>query len=339
MSEVQMIYINQSRALTVAKRNLSIESAELEILKRKALVNNEAIRKKYTTAKERESAVDEMYEENNKRISELENDVADFQNVLATIRTHIQLLRARNSDIKTQARLTELQILKLNILPTDDPAIKEYAKTLGDLSKLEEEIDLNNVESLAEDKEPEDIVSDNIDADIVDVIGNSTEEKAPETNKLGQVQSAIKDIDLDGVSAGAFISEKPESSEDIDMSSLLSGLDDLPEVSIPDAPTTVEAIEELSSVTTSIITEEEENPGENGDSISDILNVLNEDDNLSEKEVQTPSNASETKVGEKTDFKEEKNSEKVQGTKEPIKEDSASASESGIDLDDLLENL
>jgi hypothetical protein len=339
MSEVQMIYINQSRALTVAKRNLSIESAELEILKRKALVNNEAIRKKYTTAKERESAVDEMYEENNKRISELENDVADFQNVLATIRTHIQLLRARNSDIKTQARLTELQILKLNILPTDDPAIKEYAKTLGDLSKLEEEIDLNNVESLAEDKEPEEIVSDNIDADIVDVIGGNTEEKAPETNKLGQVQSATEDIDLEGVAVVVNTTENPESSEDIDMSSLLGGLDELPGVSILEVSTAVDTKEELSSDITSIVSEDEENPGEEGDSISDILNVLNEDDDLSEKKVQTPSNASETKVGVKANSKEEKTSEKVQSKKEPIKEDSASASESGIDLDDLLKNL
>jgi len=348
MSEVQMIYINQSRALTVSKRNLSIESAELEILKRKALVNNEAIRKKYTTAKEREAAVDEMYEENNKRISELENDVADFQNVLATIRTHIQLLRARNSDIKTQARLTELQILKLNILPTDDPAIREYAKTLGDLSKLEEklddEIDLTNIESLVEDKIPEEIISDNIDADIIDVIGGSAEENAPETNKLGQVQSTAETIEIEGFSDDNT-SGKPEPSDDIDMLSLMDGLDDLPGVSTLKASTAVEAEEEESStVATSIATEDEDNSDEEGDSISDILSVLDEDGSLLQEDVKAPSNASETEVGVVVEPKEDKPSEKTEqakakGKKEPVKEDSASVSDTGIDLDDLLENL
>jgi len=348
MSEVQMVYINQSRALTVAKRNLSIEKAELEILKRKALVNNEAIRKKYTTAKEREAAVDEMYEDNNQRISELENDVADFQNVLATIRTHIQLLRARNSDIKTQARLTELQILKLNILPTDDPTIKEYARSLGELSKLEEkldeEIDLDNVETVEESTKPEDIISDNIDADIIDVIGSSAEENAPETNKLGQVQSTAEDIEIEGLS-DVSASGKSEPSEDIDMSPLMDGLDDLPGVSTLKASTAVEVEEEESStVATSIATEDEEDSGEKGDSISDILSVLDEDGGLSQEDVKTSSDASETKAEVVAEPKKEKASEKTaptksQSTKEPVKEDSASVSDSGIDLDDLLENL
>lgn len=348
MSEVQMVYINQSRALTVAKRNLSIEKAELEILKRKALVNNEAIRKKYTTAKEREAAVDEMYEDNNQRISELENDVADFQNVLATIRTHIQLLRARNSDIKTQARLTELQILKLNILPTDDPTIKEYARSLGELSKLEEkldeEIDLDNVETVEESTKPEDIISDNIDADIIDVIGSSAEENAPETNKLGQVQSTAEDIEIEGLS-DVSASGKSEPSEDIDVSSLVDGLDDLPGVSTLKASTAVEVEEEESStVATSIVTEDEEDSGEKGDSISDILSVLDEDGGLSQEDVKTSSDASETKAEVVAEPKKEKASEKTaptksQSKKEPVKEDSASVSDSGIDLDDLLENL
>lgn len=348
MSEVQMIYINQSRALTVAKRNLSIESAELEILKRKALVNNEAIRKKYTTAKERESAVDEMYEDNNKKINELENDVADFQNVLAVIRTHIQLLRARNSDIKTQARLTELQILKLNILPTDDPTIKEYAKSLGELSKLEEkldeEIDLDNLDSVVEDKKPEEIIPDNIDEDIIDVIGSSAEENAPETNKLGQVQSTSENVEIEGFS-DVSASEKSEPSEDIDMSSLMDGLDDLPGVSTLKASTAVEVEgEEFSTVATSIATEDEEDPSEKGDSISDILNVLDEEDGLPQEDVKAPSDASETKAGVVAKPKEEKSSEKSaptksQSKKEPVKEDSASVSDTGIDLDDLLENL
>jgi len=349
MSEVQMLYINQSRALTVAKRNLSIESAELEILKRKALVNNETIRKKYTTAKERESAVDEMYEDNNKKISELENDVSDFQNVLAVIRTHVQLLRARNSDIKTQARLTELQILKLNILPTDDPTIREYARSLGELSKLEEkldeEIDLDNVETSEEAKKPEDIISDNIDMDIVDVIGGSAEENDPETNKLGQVQSTSEEnIEIEGFS-DVSASEKSESSEDIDMSSLMDGLDDLPGVSTLKTSMAVEVEEEESStVVTSIATEDEENHGEEGDSISDILSVLDEDGGLLQEDVKAPSNASETEVGAVAEPKEEKASKKAaptksQSKKEPVKEDLASVSDTGIDLDDLLENL
>lgn len=209
LGDVQKLFINSNRNYTLIRRNLNIDKSELEILKRKALTSNEKIRK-LPSVKEREAAVDDLYEDKHREIAENEEMLNDYQNLLSALRAQIQLLRSKNSDLKTMARMTELNITKLNNLPVDHADIRDFAKDLDNIKEVTDEIDVEDfsetVESSAEEvdtSEEDEIEVDNIDIDIEnaeiedDLVDDSAPEQNAGTNKPdGSVGNAVE-VDLD----------------------------------------------------------------------------------------------------------------------------------------------
>lgn len=151
--KIEKFYIEVTEELDDKERLLRNMKTTVEIKKRQALIGNDAI-KKLPTGKEREAAVDDLFEDNIKELLTLENDVASL-NHLETIIRHVQSnLNRTNANVRMLAKLMEQQINRLNVGLPSDPETKDLLQGLGEVEKLEDEMDLDDVESSTESVMP-----------------------------------------------------------------------------------------------------------------------------------------------------------------------------------------
>lgn len=375
LGQVQKLFINSNRNFTLIRRNMNIDKSELEILKRKALTSNEKIRK-LPSVKEREAAVDDIYEDKHREIAENEEKINDYQNLLSALRSQIQLLRSKNSDLKTMARMTELNITKLNNLPIDHADIRDFAKDLASIKEVTEEIDVEDfdetVESSAEEidtSEDENLDPDNIDIDNAEIEDELVDGGAPErnagTNKpdgsVGNTaeKESNKDDDLDmDFSIDDLETGSPEESpgdesssdqngEQVDgMGEEESSVDDI----LDEFGSSEDGEDELGhpeedrdeapkGVRISESDDSEANDDLDANSLGDRdIEVSDVDDSEDMLDIDLDEPGSDNSG---TPEKEEKSSKLKSNKKaqKPVEEDDASVSTDGIDVDDLLDSL
>lgn len=147
--KVERYFIEVTRDLAVSERLYTTEKLNVNTL-RMSILTNDARIKKLPTGKEREAAADEMLENNYRELLKLENDVNDLKSILSAIRQKQSTLKSLNADIKSLQKLMEQQVNRLNIGHPDDPDVKELSKAFSEIDKLEEEFDLDDVESSVE---------------------------------------------------------------------------------------------------------------------------------------------------------------------------------------------
>lgn len=153
--KVERFFIEVTRDLAVAERMYTVEKLNINTL-RMSILTNDARIKKLPTGKEREAAADEMLEKNYHDLLKLENDVNDLKSILSAIRQKQSTLKSTNADVKSLQKLMEQQINRLNIGHPDDPDVKNLAKAFSDIEKLEEEFELDDVESSVEISQSDD---------------------------------------------------------------------------------------------------------------------------------------------------------------------------------------
>jgi len=346
LGQVQKIFIKSNRSYTVIRRNLNIDKSELEILKRKALTSSEKI-KKLPSIKEREAAVDDLYEDKHRAIAEAEEKINDYQNLLSALRAQIQLLRSKNSDLKTMARMTELNITKLNNLPIDHADIKDFANDLADIKEVTDEIDVEDfdetVESSAEEidkteDEDLDIDIDNIDTEDAEIGDDLLSDSAPEqkagTNKPdGSVGNATEedsieaDLDVDLSIDDSDSSSGDESSSDQN-GEQVDGMDEVEEDSVDDILDEFGSDEDTDS--------NSEGESQDRDEAQQRVRMSNDSESDSEDMLDIDLDESDLDNSAEEGNDDPSSSEKAQ---EPVNEDEASVSTEGIDVDDLLDSL
>jgi len=192
--KVEKFYIEVTRELANAQKAFGIEKLNLSMLRNNMLTNNEKV-KNLPTGKEREAAVDEILENNHKNLLKLQNDVNDLTSVLSAIKQKQVTLKNNNYDIKSLLKLMEQQINQLNIGHPDDPDVKELANSFSEIDKMEEEFELEDVESSVDDdlqsEDSDDILNpeeseDSIVIDeAVEKISTEDFDSIEETNVLG----------------------------------------------------------------------------------------------------------------------------------------------------------
>lgn len=208
--KIEKHLIEATREFSTAQRMFRIEQLDMEVKKRQALINNEKI-KKMPTGKEREAAVDDLFEAEHRRLLELENDVCAFQDLISSIKTVQYNLKGTNSDIKMLLRLMEQQVQRMNIGTAEDPEVKGLASAFAEASAMENELDAENVESSTEfiGSEPSEKTSSESEAGtpLVDTPATDSEGETPDSSS---VDSFLID---DSSDFGSEDTEEPEITE------------------------------------------------------------------------------------------------------------------------------
>lgn len=253
--KTERFFIEVTRDLATAERMFKTDKLDFEMLKRSTLINNEKI-KKIPTGKEREAAVDEFLESNHKSLLKLENDVNDLQSILSAIKQKQATLKSTNADIKSLAKLMEQQINRLNIGHPDDPDVKELAATFSEIDKLEEEIELEDVESSVEIAQPDD--SENSE----DLLEDS--DVSVEFDTDGAVEELVDSTKL------SVLEKSDVPGDKLDLESQKTA------IKSEDGQGTNGVVEKSSKVTPVI--EEVQNSDVNGDIEDELASFLTEDD-------------------------------------------------------------
>jgi hypothetical protein len=137
-----------------AKRHYKLEKFNFDARKRQALTNNEKI-KKLPTGKEREAAVEELFEDDLRKLVDLENEVNSLKDLLEAIEMVQNNIKSTSTDIRMLARVMEQQINRLNIGTKEDPEMASINAMYSNLDKqmkedLDKEMNLDDVESSTE---------------------------------------------------------------------------------------------------------------------------------------------------------------------------------------------
>lgn len=308
----QKLYLEIERALTVAQRALYIESSQYNDQKKRVLTENEKI-KKFPTIKEREAAVEEMFSDTLKRIAEFENDVMELERVENTIKSHQKFLRDVNANIKTQQRTMDVQLMRLNIVPRDHPDVVDLTEAMDAVDAMEKDMD-SEVESSEETVELDKNITELSDDVVVEEKGgqnNPTEVPSP--------TSEVIDDDIIVMMDDGEVEEKGGQT----------------------SPTEVPSSSEKTEESIGVVEETPVSKSIQGDvDVSDLLEGLDEPDPDKESDPDSLANSvafdpDSTTLGEAVVTDSVENSE--EGV--VVTEDSASISESGIDIDGLLESL
>jgi len=197
MHKVEKHAIESTREMSGKDKEYRLEKSKIEIKKREILTSNESV-KKLPTGKERESAAEELLEDDYKNLLELETRLNELKNLLTAIKLVQQNLKGTNSDIKMLMKLMEQQINRLNIGLPDDPEMASLNKTFAEIDEMEEEMTLDDVESSEESIDSEDGQED-------------AEEETPEDTS---------DAD-DQVSEESSVKSDSDDEEDLDIASFL----------------------------------------------------------------------------------------------------------------------
>ncbi len=316
-AKVDRHFCDIKRELTVRERMFRVDRLNISIRKRQTLINNESI-KKLPTGKEREAAVDELLEDDYQRLLLVENEVAALRDLLDSVKTIQFDLKATNSDIKALIRLMENQI-RLNIGSPEDTDVKELYEGLSEVSELEEEMTLDDVESSEE----------SLESETPSESAPGTQETAtPEADSESQTDEDIVASFLDDDDSITDI-ESP-SEEDPVSTPTEEAVEVPPKEGIPDTPTVEEPTTAPASSDLDL------------DALGiDIDESVTSTETSTEEPTEKPTVTSEellvsTEVSTEAEIPTESEPEKVQA--EPPKETSTETT-TDIDINDILTSL
>jgi hypothetical protein len=152
--KVEKHYLAVKQELSQIRRLFKIEKFNFDARKRQALSNNEKI-KKLPTGKERESACEELFEEDLRKILNLENDFNDLKDLMDAIVMVQGNLKNFAADIRVQLKVMENQVNRLNIGTREDPDVAELHRSLAEIDELEKEMTADDVDSSSESVQEE----------------------------------------------------------------------------------------------------------------------------------------------------------------------------------------
>lgn len=144
---------NVTRELTNYEIRRNIVEEEITNKKRNELTNNDELRKKYGTGKEREIAVEMMLKDNLTERSSLDRHILNLENLLTVVKTKYSNISKKAASVKDQfRRMTDL-VTSGGVPMTPDKDTALLLKTLKDVEVLEDrakEFDEENVGEIEE---------------------------------------------------------------------------------------------------------------------------------------------------------------------------------------------
>jgi len=225
--KVEKHYLAVKQELSQIRRFFKIEKFNFDARKRQALSNNEKI-KKLPTGKERESACEELFEEDLRKILNLENDFNDLKDLMDAIVMVQGNLKNFAADIRVQLKVMENQVNRLNIGTREDPDVAELHRSLAEIDELEKEMTADDVDSSSESVQEEPI-DELITAEVT---GEDTSSVADQ----GPVEQSVEDDTLSSFLVDdSSVEEELESNqeEDVSVSEEFTLDEDADAVSIP----------------------------------------------------------------------------------------------------------
>lgn len=227
--KVDKYSLEVTQALGTVRRLYKIEKFNFDSKKRQALTNNEKI-KKIPTGKERESAVEELLEDDLRKILDLENEIDALKDLMGAIKTVQDNIKETSSGVRVLMRTMESQINRLSIGTKDDADVAHLHKSLADLDRLEEEMTAEDVEVAVESTS--DGSGDEVSVGDHKTVPEETSQETP----AGTVDKAASEDD----SIDSFLIDDSEDTEDRVSEEELSETvvdEDAPADTVAEAPT------------------------------------------------------------------------------------------------------
>jgi len=364
LDKLDKMITNVTRELTNYEIRRSIVDEGIENKKRNELTNNKDLRKQYPTAKEREIAVEMMLKEDLAERCSLDRHILGLENLLSVIKTKYSSISKKTGNVKDQfRRMGDLvRAGGVSMAPDKDTAL--LMQTLADVERREKEFDIDNVEEAEENvgQDSEDDISvpeaveslstqgslnenlDEIEIDISvttpspvthtepDAITETSEDVVLSSSNEGNNESdSLVLTGQDDVSSGEEASSEEEEGSELDMDTILDGLDtEEGSETISEEESAVaepEESEEAEAATPSTISEEE---GDEGLILEDIFSS---DDAAVTDE---PANKKPGQ-GEPTSKEKSKKKEVPKAKVPPAKSDNTVSGD--VDIDNILDTL
>jgi len=200
--KVDKYSLEVTQALGSVRRLYKIEKFNFDSKKRQALTNNEKI-KRIPTGKERESAVEELLENDLRKILDLENEIDALKDLMGAIKTVQDNIKETSSGVRVLMRTMETQVNRLSVGTKEDADVSHFQKDLADLDKLEGEMTSDDVESATES------TSDDSGDEVSEGAHKTSPEETSQETPVGAVEKATTEDD----SIDSFLVDDSEDTE------------------------------------------------------------------------------------------------------------------------------
>jgi hypothetical protein len=194
LDKIDRMITNVTQELTNYEIRRSIIEEEISNKKRNELTNNQELLKKYSTGKERETAVEMMLTNSMAEQCKLDRHILALENLLSVLKTKYSILNSKKASVKDQFRRMADQVKAggISMAPDKDTAL--LMKTLQDVEKREKEFETENVDEATEYIEP-------------DQNGGPSETDAQQSNpEPGSQSGDLVDIDIDSIQVDVPVS-------------------------------------------------------------------------------------------------------------------------------------
>jgi hypothetical protein len=343
------------RELTNYEIRHSVVEEEINNKKRNEFANNQEILKRYSTGRERESAIELLIKDSMSEFSKLNRKILALRNLSGLIKTKQSIIIKKMRNIQDQSRMMS-DLLKINVPLPDDKDTALLTKALGGVEALERSLDAEEVEDARETQEQSDLIeeiteessisidlneSESLNAsitetestpsDVTEQVSKNTASSEVDTSDLDlgntDPQSSTE-VELDSTptdkESETLSDETPEENEEseLDMDTVLDGLDP---INSSEEGTTVEIEPESSDAVV--------NEGSEDTLLEDIISG---DDTVVTDKPAKKSGQGEPSSKDKKSKKESKATEKP--PEKVLKEDNATAP-GDVNIDNILDDL
>jgi hypothetical protein len=343
------------RELTNYEIRHSVVEEEINNKKRNEFANNQEILKRYSTGRERESAIELLIKDSMSEFSKLNRKILALRNLSGLIKTKQSIIIKKMRNIQDQSRMMS-DLLKINVPLPDDKDTALLTKALGGVEALERSLDAEEIEDAKESIEQSDIIgeitedntsidlneseslevsltnTDPMPSDVTKQVSSTTSSEVDTSdldlgNTASQSSTEIeldsKPTDEESEALSDETSEETEESE-LDMDTVLDGLDP---VSNPEEGTAVENEPESSDA---VVIE--------GNEDTTLEDIISGDDTVVTEKPAKKSGQREPSSKDNKSKKESVSTKKPSEDKKVLKEDNATAP-GDVDIGTILDDL
>lgn len=345
------------RELTNYEIRQSIVEEEINNKKRNEFANNQELLKKYATGKERESAIELLMKDSMAEFNKLNRKILALRSLSGLIKTKQSIIIKKMRSIQDQFKMMS-DLLRVNVPLPEDKDTAKLMKALGNVEELERNIEAEEATESIEQNDDITVGSKGNTDIVLESDSMPSDVTVQESKVSSSTEVDISDLDLGNTdSKGSSVvepnsaspeeesktsnGENPEDDgdSDLDMDTVLDGLDDMPEGDAPfdidSGPTDNASAVDAEVVESTNVSSEKDTSVEIDQSPAEIVDESSEntilEDILSEN-VPVVTDKPAKKPGQGEPSSKEKNPKTV------LKEDTATIP-GDINIDNILDDL
>lgn len=208
VSVISKYYANARQECSKLQVQYNIQSEEIESKRRHHVANNEEIRRRYSTGREREMAIEVILKDDISGLHKKENRLIILKDLVGVLNTWLGIMRERKRDAKEQWKILCEQSRAANLPDPTDKSVQELNKVIGELEAEAAEAGMNDDLVIEDDITSEEYIDGDEESD------NKVLEAAEDTSSEITVDDSENfSVDSDEIEIPAGLTGASENSE------------------------------------------------------------------------------------------------------------------------------